>query len=613
MTDRIIVICSHCASKLTLKSVASLGKRIRCPKCSEPFIANATAEDSKSSPDPKRSQRLDDLEDYADDLEDYEDDSELDELETMRSAPKRKGKRGSRKGPNRTPIIIGAGILVVLIAAGVVILNRPRAIAVTEPPPISAPPATDATVASKPNDHIGGLGAAFSSIKKVDSVGPATTPPRAPGISTGGTTVITTAPDWASSRSTEPFDLRAYFATAPSTADNAADDYRKVLASVNDETKYPCPPAELRTRTEAAQKLERVIDLAADVEKLKSGAVTLAHVEEVLTLAEPVILQWTELQKKPACQFYYDFDFNSPLPPVSSIRSIGRLMQLELFFAWSKSDFDRAHRVIARVLRLARDLRPRGIAITQLTAIATQSMLLDGLKDFTLVQPGITATHCDQLLRLLQEHEQLGLDPLQEALKVEYLTTRKTLDGLRSNRVTVQQLLTSIGEKRLKPFPVASIQWDGELSGLDQLTATLLDYSTKSYNQIPSNMSEQEISKLQKHDAKVTAACLLIGLKPIIVGAYNGKARLASTSAIVAVRRYQLSNGKLPSTLSEALTSAGISRPIIDPYSGKPISYTVLDGKPVVYSIGSDLKDDGGKIEAKGVGVAGDIIVSLPQ
>ena len=36
----------------------------------------------------------------------------------------------------------------------------------------------------------------------------------------------------------------------------------------------------------------------------------------------------------------------------------------------------------------------------------------------------------------------------------------------------------------------------------------------------------------------------------------------------------------------------------VDPFDGKPMRLTALDGQPVVYSVGRDGKDDGGQIDS---------------
>ena len=50
----------------------------------------------------------------------------------------------------------------------------------------------------------------------------------------------------------------------------------------------------------------------------------------------------------------------------------------------------------------------------------------------------------------------------------------------------------------------------------------------------------------------------------------------------------------------------------LDPYDGKPMRLAMLDGKPVIYSVGRDGKDDGGQKDSKLDMQAGDLIIRPP-
>ena len=72
---------------------------------------------------------------------------------------------------------------------------------------------------------------------------------------------------------------------------------------------------------------------------------------------------------------------------------------------------------------------------------------------------------------------------------------------------------------------------------------------------------------------------------------------MAGVECLTAVRRYALTHGSLPDNLEVAAREAGLKAVPTDPYSGGPMHYKVIDGKPVVYSVGSDRKDDGGTVD----------------
>jgi len=71
-------------------------------------------------------------------------------------------------------------------------------------------------------------------------------------------------------------------------------------------------------------------------------------------------------------------------------------------------------------------------------------------------------------------------------------------------------------------------------------------------------------------------------------------ARLATASCGLAVERYRLARGALPETLRD-LVPTYIPDVPGDPFDGKPLRYKHLERGYVIYSVGSDGTDDGGK------------------
>ncbi len=170
MADRVIVVCSSCSAKLALPDESKLGKKIRCPKCSEVFVAEAakvggsksSAPTKSAKPKPKKS----DEDEFNFDDSEMEDSSEQDEEESRpvrAKAGAKKGAKGTGKSKSsggNMPIMIGGSVaLVVLLGVGGYFLFG-RGGAEPAPAPVQpvaqaavAPPAA-APVADSPADKI---------------------------------------------------------------------------------------------------------------------------------------------------------------------------------------------------------------------------------------------------------------------------------------------------------------------------------------------------------------------------------------------------------------------------------------------------------------------------
>jgi hypothetical protein len=92
---------------------------------------------------------------------------------------------------------------------------------------------------------------------------------------------------------------------------------------------------------------------------------------------------------------------------------------------------------------------------------------------------------------------------------------------------------------------------------------------------------------------------------------YRARAHVAGVQMLTAVKRYLLAHGKPPESLDAAAAESALKTAAVDPYSGQPLRYAVIEGKPVIYSVGKDLKDDGGLVDWKSSTQPGDFLFVL--
>jgi hypothetical protein len=74
----------------------------------------------------------------------------------------------------------------------------------------------------------------------------------------------------------------------------------------------------------------------------------------------------------------------------------------------------------------------------------------------------------------------------------------------------------------------------------------------------------------------------------------NSMAHLSTARVALAVQRYRLANGDIPDTLTE-LVPTYIETVPKDPFDGSELRYRKLESGFVVYSVGEDGRDDGGR------------------
>jgi type II secretory pathway pseudopilin PulG len=115
----------------------------------------------------------------------------------------------------------------------------------------------------------------------------------------------------------------------------------------------------------------------------------------------------------------------------------------------------------------------------------------------------------------------------------------------------------------------------------------------------PKNISvitnvDEQISQTSQHNYYILSAMLLPALGNAIVKEANNLAQVRTAQAALAVERFRLAHGKLPEKLDELVPQFLPTVPA-DPFEGQSLRYHRLAKGYVIYSVGSDGHDDGGR------------------
>jgi hypothetical protein len=125
------------------------------------------------------------------------------------------------------------------------------------------------------------------------------------------------------------------------------------------------------------------------------------------------------------------------------------------------------------------------------------------------------------------------------------------------------------------------------------------------------NTDQVEIAKLPDHlqDAAFIKAASQLNNQPMFVRwmasstqrvAVSDRRALAEgrcARVAVAVERFRLRQQRWPKTLAEVVDAGLLPEVPDDPCNGLKLRYRVLPDRVVIYSVGADLKDDGGHLD----------------
>ncbi|OAI48670.1 hypothetical protein AYO44_06820 [Planctomycetaceae bacterium SCGC AG-212-F19] len=294
---------------------------------------------------------------------------------------------------------------------------------------------------------------------------------------------------------------------------------------------------------------------------------------------------------RPSCAFERNYGHASMvLPEAARLRGGARDLSLEARCKAAKGDAAGALANVAAILRMARHTASEPVVIMVLvgasiesTGMQTLELILSKttptLNDLVAVRELATMSYRTAMQRALQMEEATGLSVFVATAEG---TDFWSLSGFsRGNEV----------EQALAPFWRLFLLPD-DLAGYRER----MQYATQAMAQPPPQAVQtwKNLDETWRRDrggfltAALTANLLRLGETAPRADAYRRLTQLA-----VAVAEYRAREGKYPTQLDELVPSCLPFVPI-DPYTGQPLKLVIREGGLVLYSVGPDLKDDGG-------------------
>lgn len=306
------------------------------------------------------------------------------------------------------------------------------------------------------------------------------------------------------------------------------------------------------------------------------------------------------------------------LPHLGWSRLIARSLVVDARVALADGDITRCHQNLLALFGIARQLGSEPFLIGRLVHVAVVALTTQEIRRVLTESPEkLSETQLTELAHALSAATDGTLQPDIDSERLwmeDWLQRSFTDDGSGNGRLTPEgfNTLNSIGlgadgKNKVDDnlfYKVASPVIPTIVAGRKELRDTYAhlvdeaqqDAATPRW-QRTSYRAEAAIEKIT--DSAVNKARLM----PLLVfvpafhkaietcetGVMNRDATLTAIAIELSFRR----TGKYPATLAELVPSILPSLPI-DMWDGKPLKYRLVDGKPVLYTVGCDKVDNGG-------------------
>ena len=249
-----------------------------------------------------------------------------------------------------------------------------------------------------------------------------------------------------------------------------------------------------------------------------------------------------------------------------------------------------------------------------------------------IIQPVLASPQFDErqarrLLELLVKHEAASIDGYEEGLKYEYIALRGFMNGAvkdpRAAMLRIGELHKSTGKEFITDNEPLIRLFVDEMKEMPP--ARIEDVNTKvgRYFHDLAGLKDSAVSRwLENHPTpqqiedgsfySKVPAMLLPDIAILAAPEARIKVQVRAAQCLIAIKLWKYRNKKPAADLASMTTAAGLPHVPVDEYSRQPLRMALVDGEPVVYSIGKDGRDDGGRLDSDLDRKPGDHIYRLP-
>ena len=317
------------------------------------------------------------------------------------------------------------------------------------------------------------------------------------------------------------------------------------------------------------------------------------------------------------------------LPNLGVIRAQTRLLMIDAILAGQDGDHDRVLADIRAVRGLQRFIPVANTALELLVDIAISSVVAESILSDQIDLSDWSAQELEQLSILFEipniqgimsqaiaSEQWINRDMLEwfyvdaQHGKMTFLGAKRFLAVMRmldssdgDDEMSKEEKLKMLANARALRTQVRPLQEQRALA--DQLFKLAIanfsepSYELKSFQYVA--LINEQLAQEDKPFEYAPVVLVIPDLSRVYRRVVQAQAVESAATLLIALHRYHRKHGEFPASIDELDRDLLAADVPIDPHSGQPIRYMLVDGHPVIYSFGPDRDDDGGRraVDAK--------------
>ena len=288
------------------------------------------------------------------------------------------------------------------------------------------------------------------------------------------------------------------------------------------------------------------------------------------------------------------------LPHVQEVPTVASLLAYDALARALRNDLDGAVQSCHAGINVARSIGDELFLISQLVRIACRGMALARL-EYVLGQGQASAKVLEDLQRLLEKEE---AEPIfLFAVRGERAGAHQLMVTLKEGKVTVGQLVGTpvpLGNIQIGPFKLGEFLLSLKMGPVADQHNALLKYMTEAVAIARKPLEDQnalfEQLEASSPNCEVLVQLLVPALRKISEADRRSAAHLRCAIVMLAAERYRLAHQRWPKSLDQMVPDFLTKIPL-DPFDKKLLRLKHLADGIMIYAVGPDGKDDGGKLD----------------
>jgi len=319
-----------------------------------------------------------------------------------------------------------------------------------------------------------------------------------------------------------------------------------------------------------------------------------ALAKTVLASNQMAFAAWDDATKRPDFQVPEFTTFDDELPYLKDWKKLALLVQVRQNVLLHGGHDQEAFDQMVDEIKMGRRMQnAHGVLIVYLVGAAVNNLGLAQMQRW-IGQAHLTPDQLKDYARQLELSSDAAGDAYANAIRAEYQMSISSLEAMGHGTLTNSDPALS--------YPHVWPVWP--LFSLSRTKAMFATGALRVVKAAPHPYSEAKLDEMESRPGMISiflsgnpvGQILYYMMMPAVASSLEKKSRgdvqLQATRTMLALRAYELLHGRLPPDLT-ALVPEFMDKVPIDDYDGKPLRYSA--DKKIVYSVGKNLKDDGGE------------------